>query len=243
MRRTAQREQGDIRIRAVAPWPAEHGEEAGHVELSAAEQADLARLAEVILFETEGSQIFLQGQPAGFLYLLADGVVRGSHTLHAGDRQIVAFYWPGDLFGLAQAGAYVNSAEAVTPCKVYRFPVRKLDAFLVSNPSIQRGFFIKAVHEIRTAQRQLIAMGRFDVPRRLAIFLLDCSGHEHYFDPATQILSIPMTRYDIADYIGTSAESVTRAMNTLEGRGLIRRVTPRALELKRADLKAFADLD
>jgi CRP-like cAMP-binding protein len=243
MKRTTQKEQTHIRIRAVDPWPPEHGKEPAHIDLSAAEQADLTRLAEVIVFKTEGSQIFSQGQPAEFLYLLADGVVQGSHTLSAGDRQIVAFYWPGDLFGLAHSGVYVNSAEAVTPCKVYRFPIRKLETFLFDNPKIQHSFFIKVIHEIRSAQRQLIVMGRFDVPRRLAIFLLDCSGHEHYFDPATQVLSIPMTRYDIADYIGTSAESVTRAMSTLEGKGLIRRTTARTLELKRADLKAFAKLD
>ncbi|WP_245472248.1 Crp/Fnr family transcriptional regulator [Rhizobium jaguaris] len=239
----AQKEQTHIRIRAANPWPPEHGQEPTHIVLSAAEQAELARLAEVIVFETEGSQITPQGQSAGFLYLLADGVVRASHTLNHGDRQVVAFFWPGDLFGLAQAGTYVNSAEAVTSCRVYRFPIRKLEQFLLTHPKIQHSFFIKAIHDIRSTQRQLIVMGRFDVPRRLAIFLLDCSGHELYFDPATQILSIPMTRYDIADYIGTSAESVTRAMNTLESKGLIQRLAARAVELKRADLKAFADVE
>ncbi|MGT2467645.1 helix-turn-helix domain-containing protein (plasmid) [Mesorhizobium atlanticum] len=85
-------------------------------------------------------------------------------------------------------------------------------------------------------------MGRFDVARRLAVFLLDCSGHENYFDSSTRILTLPMSRYDIADYLGTSAESVTRAIASLEERGLIRRITARAIEIRQTDIKAFADL-
>lgn len=52
-----------------------------------------------------------------------------------------------------------------------------------------------------------------------------------------------MTRYDIADYLGTSAESATRALSRLEAKGLLRRLTPRTLELNRSELKAFVDLE
>lgn len=243
MNETVQNGFSHVRIRAIEAWPSEHGKEATHLTLSAADQRELLQLAEVIQYSPSESQILSQGQSADFLYLLSDGIVEASHTLKGGDRQVVAFYWPGDLFGLAEEGLYVNSAKAITTCTVYRFPVRKLEQLLLENPEIQRGFFIKAVHDIRSAQRQLIVMGRLDIARRLAIFLLDCSGHEQYFDPGSQVLSIPMTRYDIADYLGTSAESVTRAMNALESKGFLRRVTARTVELKRAELKAFANVE
>jgi CRP-like cAMP-binding protein len=243
MRQTNRREHPDIRIRAVNAWAPEHGREAPHLPLSAAEKAELGRLAEVIEYRTAGSQVVLQGQEANFLYLLADGVVQASCTVNDGERQVLAFYWPGDLFGLAERGVYVNSATALTPCRVYRFPVRKIEPFFLEHPRVQYSFFTKAVHDLRSAQRQLIAMGRFSVVRRLAIFLFDCSGHDHYFDAATQVLTLPMTRYDIADYLGTSAESATRAFGELERRGLIHRLTARTLELKLAELKTFTDFD
>jgi CRP-like cAMP-binding protein len=233
----------DIRIRAVKAWAPEHGREAPHLTLSATDRTDLGRLAERIEYKTAGSQILSQGQSASFLYLLADGVAQASRSINDGERQILAFYWPGDLFGLAEKGIYVNSAEAVTPCKVYRFPIRRLEKFLLENPNIQHGFFIKAVHDLRSTQRRLVVLGRLDVLRRLAVFLLDCSGHEQYFDPASRTLAVPMTRYDIADYLGTSAESVTRAFGQLEGKGLLHRVTARTLELRTAELKAFVDLE
>ncbi|WP_020175582.1 Crp/Fnr family transcriptional regulator [Methyloferula stellata] len=233
----------DLRIRAVRSWPREHGKEAPHLTLSAADKVELGRLAQIIEYKTVGSLIFSQGDEATYLYLLAEGVVRTHHVLNNGERQVLAFLWPGDLFGLAENGRYLSCAEAITPSKVYRFPIRRLEHFLLKNPSIQDSFFVKAVYDLRNTQRQLIVMGRFDIPRRLAAFLLDCSAHEHYFDHRTKILTLPMNRDDIADYLGTSAETVTRALNRLESEGMVQRITARKIELKPAILKAFIDLN
>jgi CRP-like cAMP-binding protein len=242
MLRSSNPSHADIRIRAARGWPREHGEEAPYLALTASDKADLRRVAQIIDFRT-GSETFSQGDHAAFTYLLTDGVVRIYHTLHNGERQILAFHWPGDLFGLADHGKYVNSAETIASSRVYRFPVRKLERFLLKNPNIQDAFLIKAVYDLRNTQRQLIVMGRFNVPRRLAVFLVDCSAHEHYFDQSKQILTLPMSRYDIADYLGTSAETVTRALARLEGEGMLHRVTPRDLKLKLDRLKAFIDFD
>ena len=166
-----------------------------------------------------------------------------SYMLPQGDRQVVAFYWPGDLFGLSEAGVYVNSIEALTACKVLRFPIAALELFFLKNPRIQHRFLIKAVHDLRAMQRQLIVMGRLSVTRRLAVFLLDCSGHERYYNASNQTLTLPMSRYDIADYLGTSAESVARALLSLEEKGIVRRLTPRSIELRLAEIRAFAQME
>ena len=147
------------------------------------------------------------------------------------------------MFGLAENGKYVSFAETIAPSTVYRFPVERLEKFLLNNPGIQEGFLVKAVHDLRNAQRQIIVMGRYDIPRRLAAFLLDSSAHERYFDEANQVLTLPMSRYDIADYLGTSAETITRAFGRLEADGMIRRATARSVELRVPGLKAFLLLD
>jgi CRP-like cAMP-binding protein len=74
-------------------------------------------------------------------------------------------------------------------------------------------------------------------------FLIDCSVHESYFDQNTHVLTVPMSRYDIADYLGTSAETVTRAFTRLERDGLLRRVTARTVELKPELLKVFVNFE
>jgi CRP-like cAMP-binding protein len=226
MPRSTNPSHADIRIRAARGWPREHGEEAPDLALTASDKAELGRVAQIIDFR------------ASFVYLLADGVVRIYHTLRNGERQILAFHWPGDLFGLAEHGKYVNSAEIIASS-----PVRKLERFLLKNPNVQDAFLVKAVHDLRNTQRQVIVMGRFSIPRRLAVFLVDCSAHERYFDQSNQILTVPMSRYDIADYLGTSAETVTRALARLESQGMIHRVTPRDLKLELVQLKTFIDFD
>ncbi len=243
MRRMTARGHADLHIRAVHSWAREHSKETPHLTLSATDKIELGRLGQVIEYKTVGSLIFSQGDEAAYLYLLASGVVRTHHVLNNGERQVLAFHWPGDLFGLAENGKYLDSSETVASSRVYRFPVGKLEQFLLMNPSIQESFFVKAVHDLRNTQRQLIIMGRFDISRRLAAFLLDCSVHESYFDHRTAILTLPMNRYDIADYLGTSAETVTRALSRLESEGMVHRVTARKIELQLDALKTFVNFD
>ena len=231
----------EIHIRAIRGWPTAHGKEAPELALSPTEKAELARYAERITYKTKGSRIFLQGEVANCLYVLAAGLVRIYTLLPNGDRQILAFHWPGDLFGLAEHRKFASSAEAITPCTVYRLPLSRLAAFLQANPNLQEAFLVKAFHELRNTQRQLIVMGRFDVPHRLAAFLLDCSGHERYYHASTQTLEIPITRYDIADYLGASAETVSRAFGQLEKNRLIGRVG-KAVVLDTKRMKAFIGL-
>jgi CRP-like cAMP-binding protein len=242
-RHAAGRSHAEICIHAARGWARQSGKEVTHVPLSMSEKAELSRLAQVIDFRTAGTQVFAQGDDAAFVYLLTEGLVRLCHSLRNGERQIVAFHWPGDLFGLAEQGRYVHSAETVAPTRVYRFPVRRLENFLLKNPNVQDGFLVKATHDLRHTQRQLIVMGRFDMPKRLANFLLDCSAHPQYFDQTSHVLTLPMSRYDIADYLGTSAETVTRAFTRLEAEGMLHRVTARAVALKLRPLKAFVDFD
>jgi len=231
-----------IRIRAVPPWQPDHGGEAPFLALSVDDRAELRRFGQAISFKTAGTQIFTGGEKASYLYLLTDGLAQSYRVTPSGERQIVAFYWPGDMLGAAEEGAYVNSAVALSPCTVYRFPVDMLSDFLIAHPAIQNKFLAKAIHDLRNTQRQLLMMGRLDVLARLAAFILDCSGHDDYFDASRNTLSLPMTRYDIADYIGTSSEVVTRGLGRLEGMGLIRRLSRRTLELKTKELKAFVNL-
>jgi CRP-like cAMP-binding protein len=229
----------DIHIRGVRGWPSAHGMEAPELALSPTEKAGLAKFAELIEYKTKGSPIFRQGDPAHYLYVLADGVVRTFTVLANGERQILAFHWPGDLFGLAEHNKFVNSAEAIVPCAVYRLPLSKLAAFLQANPNLQEAFLVKAFHELRNTQRQLIVMGRLNVPHRLAAFLLDCSGHEQYYQASRHTLSVPITRYDIADYLGASAETVSRAFGQLEKGRFIRRGVAKSIVLDTKRIKAF----
>lgn len=199
--------------------------------LSPKDQAELAKIATVLAYPTGGVAIYSEGEDAHFLYLIDDGMVRLSRHLPNGSRQVLGFMWPGDFFGLAEEGRYVNAAESLTRSVILRFPIERLRHLLLREPLLQLHLLTKAAHELRTAQRQIIVLGQLHNTKRLASFLSDCCQHPGFFDTKAHLLRLPMSRFDIADYLGTSPESVARAFAALEREGLLRRISPRTVEL------------
>jgi CRP-like cAMP-binding protein len=199
--------------------------------LSSTDQAELARIATVLAYQTGGVAIFSESEDAHFLYLIDEGIVRLSRHLPNGSRQVLGFMWPGDFFGLAEEGRYVNTAESLVPAVVFRFPLERLQRLLLREPLLQLHLLTKAAHELRKSQRQIIVLGQLDNVKRLASFLLDCRQHPGFFDSRARLLRLPMSRFDIADYLGTSPESVARSFTVLERDGFLRRMSPRSVEL------------
>lgn len=202
-----------------------------HDLLTPSQQAQLTRIATVLDYRAGNTTIFSEGEDAHFLYAIDRGAVRISRHLEDGGRQVLAFLWPGDVFGLAERGHYVNAAETLTPAILYRFPLQKLRSLLLRDAQLQLHLLVKAAHALRTAQRQIIMLGRQDTYRRLASFLLDLSQHVAFHDKSPANLSLLMSRLDIADYLGTSSETVTRAFTRLEHDGVITRSSPRSLRI------------
>lgn len=208
--------------------------------LSRDEQAELAKLATVLDYRRAGIAIFSEGEDAHFLYAIENGVIRVSRHDADGSRQVLAFMWHGDLVGLADRGRYVNSADTVGPARVYRFPLQKLRQLLMREPRLRLHLLTKAVHDLRSAQRQIVVLGQLSVPRRLAIFLHDFAQHSEVYDARTRSLALSVSRFDIADYLGTAPENIARAFTTLERDGIVRRRTSRVIEiLNMAELGNF----
>lgn len=220
-----------------------NGTEAQWVAFSPADLTALSGLAKTLSFKSAKLPVFNQGDQARFCYVLVDGIVQVSRVLPDGERHVVAFHWPGDLFGMEENGLFINQAETLTPCIIYQISAETLHEFLLADPCIQQKVLVQAVHKLRAAQRQVIVVGRLDTHRALAAFLLDCSGHEKYFDNSRSVLTLPMSRVDIADYLGTAAESVTRALGRLEVEGLVRRQTARRLVLDIPAMRRLVNLD
>ena len=94
--------------------------------LSRKQQSKLRSIATVLEYQRGNSTIFSEEEDAHFVYSVASGIVRVSRHSDAGRRQVLAFMMPGDLFGLPDAGLYVNSAETVCPSTLYRVPWQQL---------------------------------------------------------------------------------------------------------------------
>lgn len=217
--------------------------DSGNIDFSNQDMQALASFGKKLSFEKTGLKVFDQGDAAQKIYLLTEGVVRISRFLSDGSRHIVAFRWPGSFFGIKEEGSFVNHAHTLTPCVIYEFESYKFSNFLLSHPSLQQKVLQRAIYHISSNYRQIIIVGRLGTQRALAAFLLECSTQNGFFDAQKNILTIPMSRYDIADYLGTAAESVTRAITKLETQGVLQRIGARGFYLNVKALKDFASIE
>jgi CRP/FNR family transcriptional regulator, anaerobic regulatory protein len=161
--------------------------------------------------------IYREETTAGSVFIIAEGVVKAFKDMPSGRRWVTAFLYPADVFGLAENGLYVRTAQAVTPALLYRFDVNVLIETLKNDGELQFKFLCKLTHEVREAQRQTIVIGRKDAIGKLTMFIRQLQREPQ----ASPDIELPMTRSDIASYLGLSLESVSRATRSLERRGVV----------------------
>jgi CRP-like cAMP-binding protein len=164
-----------------------------------------------------GHMFYRQGTPAKALFCCTEGAVKTYRELPSGTQRITAFLFGGDVFGMAEAGTYVNTARALTRVVVYRLPVAELSALLQRDAALEYHFLVKVTHELRRAQKRAIMMGRPDAAGRLAMFLVMMRRRL----PNAAVIPLPMSRTDVAGYIGHSLEAVSRAATRLARQGII----------------------
>jgi CRP-like cAMP-binding protein len=161
--------------------------------------------------------IYRDEAPATNVFIIADGVVKVFKDMPSGRRWVTAFLFPADVFGLAENGRYVRTAQAVTRATLYQFNVDVLIETLKSDGDLQFKFLCKVTHELREAQRQTITIGRRDAVGKLAMFIRELERQNR----GARDIDLPMSRSDIASYLGLSLESVSRASRALERRGVL----------------------
>lgn len=165
--------------------------------------------------------VFREGDPAEHVYTLMSGTVKLSKLLLDGRRQIIGFLFPGDFFGFGLDGAYGYTAEAVTDVALCRFAESRLMRLAEDMPELGRRLTDRLVSELAFAQEQMLLLGRMTAREKVARFLLSLSRRaERRGEPATPI-AVPMSRLDIADYLGLTIETVSRTLTALKREGLV----------------------
>lgn len=202
--------------------------------LSRSQQAKIRSIATVLEYQRNNSTIFSEGEDAHFVYSVAAGIVRVSRHSDSGRRQVLAFMLPGDLFGLPDAGLHVNSAETVCPATLYRVPWQQLREMMMCEPEMQINLLIRVAFDLRQAQRRIMILGQHNISQRLASFLLDFIHHPDFYDVKRRLLTLPLTRFDLGDYLGSAPETIARALAKLEREGVIHRVSSRLIEIRNA---------
>lgn len=179
-----------------------------------------------------GQMLFQEGDRAEEVFTLIDGMLKLYKLLSDGRRQIVGFLVPGDFLGLAFGKTYVYSAEAVVPTVVCRFRRGPFLGLLEECPTLEKEILDRTSTELAAAQEQMLLLGRKTARERLASFLMALARRRD-LKPG-QVLPLPMSRSDIADYLGLTIETVSRTMTAFRSERLIGLPGKHAVEILRA---------
>jgi CRP/FNR family transcriptional regulator, anaerobic regulatory protein len=188
--------------------------------LDADDLSHLQKLQNQMMFPAKGV-LFAQGDRAAYVYTVTAGCVRLSKDMSDGRRQVVGFALPGDFLGLSPDIHHGFSADAVETVSLCRFQRSHFTKFLEGKPHLMERLYQLAVHELTIAQEQMLLLGRRRADEKIAAFLLAWRERLSALTGADQTLHLPMTRQDIADYLGLTIETVSRTFSIFARKKLI----------------------
>lgn len=161
----------------------------------------------VVLSYAQGERIYAEGDQAHSLYAVISGAVRTVRHSCDGRRQVGGFYYPGDIFGLEVDAEHAFAAEAICPSQVRS---RRLAS------AEDRAIAEAARLELARALDHLAMLGRRSAEEKVASFLLELAKQ----GPADQA-ALPMSRQDMADYLGLALETVSRVLGRFQEENLV----------------------
>jgi len=167
-----------------------------------------------------GGVVYREHAQTTSVFICAEGALKSYRDLPSGRRRVMSFLFRDDVFGLAEAGRYVNSVQALTKSVCYCIPREPLLAVLRRDGELEFHFLCKVIHEIRALQFRSLIMGRRSATGRLAMFLVMLERNIPDHAPH-HLLPLPMSRSDIAGFLGLSLEAVSRAGRDLIDAGVV----------------------
>lgn len=167
-----------------------------------------------------GDTVVFEDDEATNVYSLTAGLLRLSKLLPDGRRQIAGFLFPGDFLGITMEEEHAFTAEAVAPSTLCKFPRSRFDEFVAAHPELERRLYAVAAHELAAARQQLVLLGRKTATERVASFLLMLSSRCPAGRGSTEI-DLPVSRIDMADYLGLRIETVSREVSALKAARVI----------------------
>lgn len=185
-----------------------------------------------------GQVLLAAGAPADEVFNILDGMLMMSRTGSDGRRQVLSFLFRDNFIGLTTADRYYFTIQAVTAARVACRPRADFESRLLRDPEADRTFRNMTLRVLEDLLDKIYSLGQRTALERLAVFLLYLRHSRRLADglvedgsPALGDVSLPMTREDIADYLGLQKETVSRSFGQLEKRGLIRRLDSHRVQL------------
>jgi len=203
--------------------------------------SSLARVQCTLRYDAHDT-LFREGDDGQAVYVMIAGAVKVYKLMPDGRRQITGFFFRGDMFGFCLESCYAYTAEAITPIIACRLPMGVLDSLSHTAPEVQARIMRRMTAKLATFHDHVLLLGRKTARERMASFLLSLSDRAQRRGDPPSPLALPMGRADIADYIGLTVETVSRAMTRLKRDGLLALPSPSLVAIRDpVALRAIAD--
>jgi CRP/FNR family transcriptional regulator, nitrogen fixation regulation protein len=191
----------------------------GIVDPDIGDHSPLEQLATVVRCNVDDI-IYHREEQTQYWYLIVIGAARKCSLTTDGRRQILDFLLPGDLFGFGARDIHHFSTEVITAgTTIARYPRRGAEELAERDLQVAHWLREKAFQSISRLQARTLILGRTSALARVSAFLLEWADRCN--EPASAAISLPMSRYDIADYLAMAVETVSRALTVLRTRHVI----------------------
>jgi len=178
----------------------------------------------------KGQTIYQAGEPSDSLYIVSEGKIKITRMAESGKEQLLRVLLPGhfagelSLFSESIHEEYAVAMEETSVCMIHR---KEFQDLLLKYPSIAMKVLAEFSKRLEQSQRQSARVATENVETRLAHYLIEVRGLES----ATSIIELPMTKKDLASYLGTTPETLSRKLSDLEAQGFIRLISNRKIKL------------
>jgi CRP/FNR family transcriptional regulator, nitrogen fixation regulation protein len=185
------------------------------------------------------TEIYGENEPAEYIYQITEGAVRSCKILSDGRRHIGAFHLAGDLFGFENGPVHRFTAEAIVDTHVRLIKLSSLEVAAKRDLPLVHDLLKMTASNLEHAEEHMLLLGRKNAIERVAAFLLEMDRRL----TNAGFLSLPMNRRDIADYLGLTIETVSRALTCLESQRVLAFLGERQRQIVLLDRKRLSDPD
>ncbi|TYL86533.1 helix-turn-helix domain-containing protein [Bradyrhizobium rifense] len=187
----------------------------------------------------KGVEVYGEKEPAEYVYQVKSGAVRSYKLLSDGRRQIGAFHLATDIFGLENGSEHRFTAEAIVDTTVRLVKRKSLELVAESDAMVARNLLSMTTSNLQHAEDHMLLLGRKTSLERVAAFLLEMDKRL----TAAGVMALPMSRRDIADYLGLTLETVSRALSRLHELGVLGFIGNTQRQIVLLDRHQLASLD
>lgn len=178
----------------------------------------------------KGELLYREGDTSNSLYIVSKGKVRIYRLSESGKEQLVRILNPGDFTGelaLFRESIHESYAEAMSKTDVCMISRKDLQEFLLKYPTISLRILSEFSNRLETSEKQTTRFATEKVETRLAMFLAECVESEE----GPMEIELPMSKKDLASYIGTTPETISRRLADLEDEGYIKQKGRKKIEI------------